>query len=39
MTRRQSLAYQFPCARADDTQDDRFTARVGPWFTILTVNK
>ncbi len=40
---RQRLALTHPCARATDTQDDRFLAfmKRGPstWSTILTVNK
>jgi len=36
---RQTIAYEHPCARADETQHMRFTTAIPPWFTILTVNK
>lgn len=39
MSPRQRLAYEHPCARAEETTHARFTDQVGPWFTILTVNK
>lgn len=39
MTVRQQIAYEHPCARADETSHNRFTAFVPPWFTIITVNK
>ena len=39
MTERQEIAYRAPCARAEETGHERFTALTRPWFSILTVNK
>jgi hypothetical protein len=39
VTDRQRFAYEHPCARADETIDQRFASLDPPWFTVLTVNK
>lgn len=39
MTPRLTIAYENPCARADDTTHQRFAAFMRPWFSIVTVNK
>lgn len=39
MTERQAIALVHPCSRAVETGHPRFTAHVGSWFTILTINK